>query len=244
MHAEELWGRQSLYGVAWKGNTGYGSAASPGSIYCDVWTTAACNASNPRRPAIGLWPHFALLYGFLGNSSALSPFGLSPSDRSGYFYAISWSLVRYAIDQYATTESSFLTGLTQSTASGVTNLRARAGGVTVAELLGRWALALYADDHTGSGTNPDVQIPTWDMPHIYDGLKADFPEMYSRQTPVSTTPLSFGTIAPTNYTGMVGGGVDYFELSGVHGAAQVLSIESTAGGAPPWTLRIAIVRVQ
>ena len=59
-----------------------------------------------------------------------------------------------------------------------------------------------------------------------------------------TTPASFGRIAPTNYTELVGGAIDYFELSGAHSAAQVLRVESTAGGAPSWTLRIAILRVQ
>jgi hypothetical protein len=208
-----------------------------------VWPTAACNATNPRRPAIALWRHFSKLYGFLGNSSVLSPFGSSSSDNAGYFYEISWSLLRYAIDRYAATESSFLTGLTESTTNGATNLTARAG-VTVAELLGRWALALYADDLTGTGTSADLQIPTWNVPHIYAGLKADFPDRYNRETPLVTTPVSFGTIAPTNYTGLVGGGIDYFELSGVHSAAQVLRVESTAGGVPSWTLRIAILRVQ
>jgi hypothetical protein len=51
------------------------------------------------------------------------------------------------------------------------------------ELLGRWALALYADDRTGTGSSADPQIPTWNVPDIYAGLKADFPETYSRETP-------------------------------------------------------------
>jgi uncharacterized protein YjdB len=243
-HSEELWARQAVYGVAWKGNTGYGSAASPGSIYCDVRpAVSACTASNPRRPATAMFRHFSSLYAFLGNSSALSPFGKSASDDGSYFYAISWSLVRYAIDRYATTESSFLTGLTQSTTNGTANLSARSG-VTNAELVGRWALALYADDRAGLGSRVDLQLASWDVPGIYAGLKTDFASSYPRSVPLVTTTVSFGTIAPTNYTGLVGGGIDYFELAGVHSAAQVMRVQSTTGGAPSSTLRIALLRVQ
>jgi hypothetical protein len=243
-HSEELWARQSVYTVTWKGNTGYGSASNLTSIYCDVrWTTTACNNSNPRRPALAMWRHFATLYDFLGNPSVLSPFGRSASDDASYFYAISWSLVRYGIDRYASTEADFLTGLTQSTTNGTTNLTSRAG-VSVAELLGRWALALYADDLAAVGSSAELQIPTWHVPHIYAGLKTDYPSTYTRSTPLVTTPLALGTIGPTSYTGLVGGGIEYFELSGVHTDAQVIRVQSTAGGDPSSALRIALVRVQ
>ncbi len=243
-HAEELWARQAIYDVAWKGNTGYGSPGDPGSIYCDVRpTVAACSASNPRRPSLNMWRHFSTLYGFLGNSWALSPFGSTIDDDAGYFYAVSWSLVRYSADRFGTTEPDFFTQLTQASTSGMANLSARTG-LTTAELLGRWALALYADDVPAAAGNADVQIPTWNVPNIYAGLKADFPAAYPRATPIMPVPLGLGTIAPQVRDGIVGGGVDYYELTGLHSGGQVLRVESTLGGPPPGTIHVAIVRVQ
>jgi hypothetical protein len=243
-HSEELWARTSIYGVAWKGNTGYGGPGDLNSMYCDVRPTwPECTATNPRRPSLNMWRHFSSLYSFLGAPSALSPFGRSASDNAAVFYATSWSLVRYAIDRYGVSDNAFLTALNESSTNGATNLAARSG-VSMAELLGRWALALYTDDHPGLGAAQDLQLATWNLPAVYAGLKQDFAGTYTRATPLVTTQFQLGTIAPTVRTGLVGGGVSYFELSGMHTAGQVVGLGSTVGGAPPATIRMAIVRVQ
>jgi len=75
-------------------------------------------------------------------------------------------------------------------------------------------------------------------------MSRDFPATYTTATPLVATALSFGNIAPDTYPGLVGGGIDYFEVSGPHTAAQVIRIRSGTGGAPPPDLRLAVVRVQ
>ena len=46
-HSEELWMRNAVDNVAWKANTGYGSAANPINVYCDLRATGACAAGTP-----------------------------------------------------------------------------------------------------------------------------------------------------------------------------------------------------
>jgi hypothetical protein len=243
-HAEELWSRNAVYNVPWRGNTGYGGADNPGSVWCDVRPSwAVCNGTNPRRPSSSMFNHFATLYAFLGNPGGLSPFGRAPGDASAVFYAASWSLVRYAVDRFASSEQAFFTALNQSTTSGAANLAARSG-ISMNELLGRWALALYADDRPGLTGRPELQFATWNMADVYTGMRTDFPSSYPRVAPLVTTPLSFGTFAPLQRTGLVGGGIDYFEFSGTNSGGQAVRIESLAGGPPSGVLRMAILRVQ
>jgi hypothetical protein len=251
-HSEELWARHSIYNVAWKGNTGYGSAADFNSIYCDVRpTTVGCTDANPRRPSLNMWRHFSTggLYWWMGNSRTSSPFGRTTSDNSAgagaVFYATSWSLVRYAVDRYGVSDEHFLTALTQATTAGTTNLAARAG-VSLPQLLGGWALALYADDYPGLATpSVDIQMPTWNFRSIYDGLRADFgTASYPRATHIVATPLGFGPVAPLSASGLTGGGVVYYEFSGTHASAQLLRLTGAEGGALPSTLGVAVARLQ
>lgn len=244
--AEELWARKSIYDVPWKGNTGYGSAASPRGIYCDVrpgWSECA----GPRQPASAMQRHFSTLHTFLyaANSRLLSPFGATASDSGSYYYAISWSLIRYAIDRYGASDADFLTALTDSTSTGAANLVERSG-VPLERLLGGWALALAVDDYPGMTTpSADVQIPTWNFRGIYAGLHSDFPGTYPMAYPGPVGPdLSFGSLAPGDVTALRGGGVQLYHLSGTETQAQLLRLQGNGGGAPPPTLRLAIVRVQ
>jgi IPT/TIG domain len=244
-HSEELWARSAVYNVAWKGNTGYGSAAAPGSLYCDYrQTTPACVATDPSRPSLNMYRHFQTLYTFMRDPELLSPFGRSPSDNASYFYAISWSLVRYAIDRYGASDAAFLTALTSSTSTGTANLAARAG-VSIEQLLGGWALSLYADDYPGlAAPGADLQMPTWNFRSVYAGMNADFPGSFPAAYPLDSEPLTFGSFAAVSVPSVVGGGAAYFELSGTHTSPQLVKVEAAGGGAPPSSLRLAIARVQ
>jgi hypothetical protein len=245
-HSEELWMRNAVDDVAWKGNTGYGSAANPINLWCDARpTTAACNA-NTRRPAVIMQRHFTTLANYLvgQNGRFYSPFGPSPDDGSSLFYAFSWSLVRYSIDRQGASDAAFLTALTNSTTSGAANLAARAG-VSIDQLLGGWGLTLYADDYPGLGTpGADIQFPTWNLRSIYAGLNTDFPGSYTSPFLLVPTPLSFGTFAPLASTTIRGGGTRYYEFSGTQSAPQLLRLEASGGGTPSSSLRIAVARLQ
>ncbi|HEY0023807.1 MAG TPA: IPT/TIG domain-containing protein [Longimicrobium sp.] len=247
-HSEELWMRNAVDNVAWKANTGYGSAANPINVYCDVRVPPSwpeCSA-NTRRPASIMQRHFTSLNNHLvaQNARFYSPFGPSQDDTGSNYYAISWSLVRYAIDRYGASDAAFLTALTNSTTTGVTNLSGRAG-VSIDQLLGGWGLTLYADDHPALGVpSTDLQFPTWNLRSIYAGLNADLPSTYTTPFPLVPTPLSFGGVATLSTLTLRGGGTRYYEFTGTQTAAQLLRLEANGGGAPSSNLRIAVARLQ
>ncbi|MBW3654522.1 MAG: IPT/TIG domain-containing protein [Gemmatimonadetes bacterium] len=242
-HSEELWARSAVYNVGWKANTGYGSAAAPGSVYCDLRPSdPACTATDPSRPSLNMYRHFSSLYTFMQKPHEYSPFGRTAAGGSS-FYATSWSLVRYAIDRYGASDASFLTAINSSSTTGTANLAA-AAGVSLEQLMGGWALSLYADDYPGLvGASADIQMPTWNFNNIYAGLNTDYPSTFAYY-PLVPQAVSFGSVAATSVPSIVGGGVKYFEFTGTHTKAQLLRLEASGGGTPPSTLRVAIARLQ
>lgn len=242
--AEELWARQSIYNVAWKGNTGYGSAASPGSLWCDYRQTTPACLTNPRRPSLNMSRHFQGLYDYMLSPGNHSPFGPVSGTGGSSFYGSSWSLIRYSLDRYGTSEAAFLTALTQAGTTGMANLAAHAG-VPAEQLLGGWALSLYADDYPGlASPSPETQIPTWTLASIFAGMHADFPGTFTETYPLAPQTVGFGPFTPLNVTNVAGGGVAYFELTGTQNAPQLLKLTSLVGGAPPSNLRVAVARVK
>lgn len=246
-HSEELWMRNAVDNVAWKGNTGFGSAATPINVYCDLRPTAAECSANSRRPASIMLRHFNSMYThmFGTNARLLSPFGPTPSDNASYYYAVSWSLARYAIDRYGASDAAFLTELTQSTTTGVTNLAGRAG-VPLDRLLGGWALSLALDDYPGLATpGQDIQMPTWNFRGIYAGLNTD-PNAsgFTLAYPLVPTARTFGSFAPVNTPTLYGGGVLWYEISGTHTQPQLVRLLGNGGITLPSNIRVAIARVQ
>ncbi|HET6765734.1 MAG TPA: IPT/TIG domain-containing protein [Longimicrobiaceae bacterium] len=247
-HAEELWMRNAVDNQAWKSNIPFGSFANPINVYCDLRTTAAECIANPRRPSVNMLRHFNPMYTemFGQNARLLSPFGATASDTQSYWYAISWSLVRYAADRYGASDAVFLGGLTQSTTNGVTNLTGQAG-VSLDQLLGGWTLALAADDHPllAAAPSADIQFPTWNMRSIYAGLNTD-PNAsgFTLAYPLVPTQLAFGSFNPSAITTLRGGGALWYEISGTQTKAQLLRVQTNTGGLPSANLRIAVTRIQ
>ena len=245
-HAEELWVRKYLHKVAWKGNTGYGSAATNG-IFCDFHPeNATCNAADAlRRPGYGMRRHFNELRNKLLQPWNWSLYGDASGQGGSVFYQTSWSLVRYAIDRYGQSDAAFLTALTNSTSNGLTNLSALAG-VTNDQLVGRWALALYVDDYAAlAAPSADLQIATWNIRGIYASLNADATWSSSFSAPYLLQPVQLGFGSFTSQrTGLRGGAAAYFEISGAMSAPQMLGVRSITGNNPSANLRMAIARLQ
>lgn len=245
-HAEEVWIRKSLHKVPWKGNTGWVDRSTNG-VYCDFHPEdAACNAADPlRRPGYGMRRHFNEIREKLLEPWNWSPYGDGLGQQGSVFYQTTWSLVRYAIDRYGSSDAAFLTALNQSVTTGTTNLAAVAG-VPMDRLLGGWALALVADDYPGlASPSADIQFPTWNLRSIYGGLSADanWGFRWSTPYPIAPAQLQFGSFA-AQQDGVRGGAFAYYEISGVHARSQLLSLRSPGGAAPSSTLRIAIARLQ
>ncbi|MCC6241404.1 MAG: Ig domain-containing protein [Gemmatimonadaceae bacterium] len=243
-HAEEMWVRQSLHQVNWKANTGFGTASTNG-LYCDFHPTdATCNGADAlRRPSYGMRRQFNEIRDKLLQPWNWSPFGDATGQSGSIFYQTTWSLVRYLADRYAADDEAFLRTLTNSTATGLTNLSA-ATGASVAQMLGAWGLALYADDYPGlAAPSPDIQFPTWNLRNIYAGLNAApaWSGRWNTPFPIQPAPLSYGSFV-SSVPAIRGGAHAYFELTGNFTQPQLLDVRALNGTGS--NLRIAITRLQ
>lgn len=245
-HAEEMWVRESLHHVPWKGNTGFGTAATNG-LYCDFHPQdATCNAADLlRRPSYGMRRQFNEIREKLLAPWDWSPYGDATGQSGSVFYQTAWSLVRYTIDRYATSDAAFFKTLINSSTNSTTNLAATAG-VPIDQLIGGWGLALFADDHPGvASPSADLQFPTWNLRSIYAGLNAspNWMARFNTPFPIQPTPLTFGTFVLSR-VGLRGGAHSYYELSGANPGAQLIQLRGAGGTAPPGNVRIAIARLQ
>ncbi len=236
MVAEELFAR-SVYGVGWKDNVTYQE-----SVYCDV---RPGRPECPDAPAIMI-AHFALLYDYLEKVETLSPLGDPPGQDGSTFYGSGWSLVRWMLDQYASSEPAFLTPLTQGPATGIANLQARTGRPWP-EMLAHWSLANALDDRTGF--TPQTMLlahPSWNYRNMYSSLNSDFsnnPDLFNRPYPLVLRPVTFGSFTQPSVQ-IAGGTAAYFELSGTGVGQQLLELRGAQNGALPTAIRLGIVRVQ
>ncbi len=245
-HAEEMWVRESLHRVPWKGNTGFGTASTNG-IYCDFHPSdVTCNAADPlRRPGFGMRRQFNEIRDKLLEPWNWSPFGDGTNQGGAVFYNTTWSLVRYAADRYASADTAFLRALTNTTSTGVANLTA-AAGVSFDQLIGGWGLALYADDYPGlSSPSPDLQFPTWNLRAIYAGLNAapEWTARWNTPFPIQPTALPIGAFF-TQRSGVRGGAHAYYEIVGTLGTPQLLHLRTSATTPLGPSLRLAITRLQ
>jgi uncharacterized protein YjdB len=246
-HAEELWVRAHLHKVPWKGNTRFGTAATNG-VYCDfVPADPLCMAADPlRRPGFGMRRHFNEFRDKLVAPWNFSPYGAGiDQGRNTSFYQVSWSLVRYVIDRYGSSDAAFLSALNNSTTNGVTNLGSVAGA-SATEMIGLWGLALYADDYPGlADPHPDIQFPTWNLRDIYARLNQE-PAWTARfPSPFMLQPLQLphGPFS-TQRLALRGGSHDYFVIIGNAEVPQLLRLEGPDGGAPSGILRMGIARLR
>jgi hypothetical protein len=244
-HAEEQFAR-SIYGTAWKANTGYQA-----SVYCDVRPASPSAPQCAGRPILML-RHFDALYQYLQSPEPYTVLGrVGAGDAT--FYGTAWSVARWMMDHYATSEATFLSGLVQSTRSGVANLEARVTGRVWEEMFGEWALALFADDYPGvTFANTRLQFPSWNLRDQFQGLCNDFGPcanplnpgtVYPVAYPFAPRPVSFGAFS-TTVNALNAGSFSSWLVSGAQAAPQLLDLRGASGGEPPGQLRLAIVRVQ
>lgn len=241
-HAEEQLAR-ALEGTTWKGNADYRS-----SLYCEIRPEDATCGGRP----ILMLRHFDNLYQYLQAPDIYTMFGRT-GIADATFYGTSWSIVRWMIDHYATSESSFLLPLVQSTKSGVANLEARVSGHIWEEMYGEWALALYADDYPGvTFANGRLKFSSWNTRDVFAGLCADLgpctnpastKNLYPVAYPFTPRRVPFGAFS-TTVSALAAGSFSSWLISGSQAAPQLLDLRGAAGGDPPGQVRLAIVRIQ
>jgi len=222
--AEELWSRP-IYATAWKGDATYRQ-----TLYCDVRPTFPECRDRP----FSMFEAFAWLYDYETTVADRSPFGPT-SDRDASFYGSGWSLVRWAIDQYAPAESDFLRALVQdATHAGAANLESRAGR-PFAELVSDWSTSLAVDN--AAPTRPQLQFPSWNTPDVFAGMCRDFPTFFPSCSPLQRWSASPG--ASPLPAQQLHGGAAAFVLTGNF---ATLRIRGPGGTALPPTLRVQVVR--
>lgn len=229
MTAEEVWARNNIYVTAWKGNADYRS-----TIYCDVRPTPC-----PGAPFV-VFDHFSKLYDFLTQGGGLSLFGRV--DNSDFtFYGTSWSFIRWNTDRYASSELSFLRGITQAfDVTGMANM-ARQTGANPEQMLGMWSLSLYLDENTATAANPDLTFPSWNLRDIFRGMSTDFPNSFPGTYPFASQSIAVGDFTVDN-AGIHGGSYAIYDLTGV--VANTRAVSLAPSSAPIPGLRLVIARIQ
>lgn len=232
--AEEVWLRNNIYRVPWKGDATYAA-----TMYCDVRPSFPECTGAPY----GLYAHMSTLYSVLLAPGASSLFG-RVADNDFNFYALAWSFSRWADDRYGASDAGFLRTITQATTtSGMASITAITGQSTD-QMLGRWVLSLYLDGQSGFTSDADVQFPTWNTRNLYAGMSTDFPNSFPANFPLSPQSLPTGAFAVDN-GGIHGGAFAMYELTANGATGQTLALLGTGGVGPAApSLRIAIARMQ
>lgn len=231
MTAEEVWARNAVYLTTWKGNADYAS-----TLYCEVRPNdAACSG----KPYV-MFDHFDWLYDFLDQAGSHSLFG-GVASLDFTFYGTAWSFIRWNADRYASSEVSFLRGITQAVdVVGLANITRQAGS-NPEQMLAMWSLSLSLDENTAVAGNPDLGLPTWNLRDIYRGMSADFPTTFPKTYPLVAQPIPSGNFSIDN-AGIHGGSFALYDLFGVSGDTRAVSLIPNT--APNPGLRLVIARVQ
>jgi uncharacterized protein YjdB len=234
--ASELYARRG-YGTAWKGDATYQQ-----TLYCEARlyaTTGPCVGSD-----YNVIEHFLWLEDYFAAHEVKSFYTLASFDIT--IYGSAWLFVRWATDQYATSESAFLKALTlDGTRQGLANLSDKTG-VPAAEMVGWFSLANIADDYPALALPAGARYsePSWNLPDVFSAMSADLTSHPPAQ-PVTRHAVSYGSFAMI-IPQVAGGAAAYFEVSGAQIGAQLLDLHARNGAALPSStpLRIGIVRVE
>lgn len=228
--AEELYSRTFTSGGSWKGNTGFAT-----TVRCEVYQ---CD----DRPLM-MWKHFSMLHQYLRGVDTLSPLGAS-TNNDVTFYASGWSLVRWAADQYATSEGAWLKALVKGGAqTGLANLAQRTGR-PAGELLADWALANAVDDVAGfTPARKQLSFPSWNVADVMSGLAGTYPGSFSA-APLRARAMSFGSFTlPVQQLRAFSS--SYFSFDGPQVGGQLIELRGEGGAVTaPAGLRVAVVRVE
>lgn len=242
MLAEELWAR-TVYGYQGKSNVSYAQ-----SVGCEVRPNGSTNPTygdcGLGKP-LSMFDHFILLYDYESNNEGLSPLGAAGSGDFT-FYGSGWNFLRWVIDTYGTSESSFLSAMVRDFNNpGVSNIEARTGR-TFADLVSDWSVALVMDDYPGfTPANAKHQIVSWKVPDIFAGMSADFSNQgfFTRPIPLRPRAATFGKFA-VDVSSVRGGSMAVFEVTGTQSGGQMFEFNGTAGTTFPSDMRVNIIRVQ
>ncbi len=253
--SSEIWERNFSH-VTWKGNANFDQ-----TVGCEIFlgpNGPQCNVGN-NNPIALTGSHLPFLFDYL-NAESTSPtglgFGNAGNNATPTNYGAGWEFARWATDQYATSEATFIQSLVNDpTLTGMANVSQHTGK-TVQELLVYWNLATAIFD-TATYTAADVRttIPSFNFGNIFFVAQSDltcggtpcglFTQSGKPVFPIQPDTMSTGPISAT-VTGMPGTTASYFLLSAPAAGTQYLQLLSGTGGALSTSsgLRVGIIRVK
>ncbi len=176
--------------------------------------------------------NFARWTSFLRAPESQSPY--APNDSLATRGA-SWHFLRYAAARQGTDEAAFYRRLVSGPQIGIANLTAAIPGGALAEWLGDWSVAIFADD-LAAGLPAEYRVPAWNFRSI-------LPALTIGGQALGAYPLATRTL-PSNVERRVtiaGGGSSYLRFTVPNTRRALLSV-SFNGQAPPANVQLAIVR--
>jgi hypothetical protein len=247
--SSEIWMRH-FNQATWKG-----SATFLQTVACeiDLGASAPCDAQNdkPLDLAIG---HLPFLFTYLQTESQSNGEGLGRDVPANY--GAGWAFVRWASDQYAADEGTFVKSLVNEPAlNGLANLSSHTGK-SIPELLLYWNLAsaIYTTP-TYTAADPRITIPSFNLADIFKVGQTQltcsgkpcglFTDSGTPVYPVQPIALSAGSIDHP-VSGVPGTAAAFFLLTAANSGTQALQLESGSGAAlsPSSALRMGIIRVK
>ena len=261
----EIWERH-FNNTTWKGGATFAQV-----VACEIYIngfTPACQDSTGTLPVALTGSHLPFYFDYLAAESQ-SPtglgFGNSGNNATPTNYGAGWAFARWATDQYATTEPSFIMSLVnQNTLAGLANVSA-VTGKSVPELLVYWNLASAVyDTATYTAVDPRITNPTLNFGQIFwdgqtDGGRGGFkcgkagtpcgifgPNFATTPVwPIQPAAVSTGNLN-AKVTGVSGTTAAYFLLTSTGSGRQYIQLQSGTGASISTSsgLRIGIIRVK
>jgi hypothetical protein len=186
-------------------------------------------ASQQRLDAVNAHqvPNLARYITYLVNPPAHSPID---QEDGLEVRGASWSFLRYLADQHVDDDQDFFRRLVNTDRQGAANLRAELG-LELVDPLARWSIANVADDLV-PGLSGVHRHPSWNFRSLLPALRQDetFPLTVERMEP--GVPFSVSV-----HSGSAG-----FVRLGVPAGQRATLTTTAAGGAPPASVRVSLVR--
>lgn len=247
--SSEIWERH-FNQATWKGNANFAQTVA---CELDLGADAPCDSQNDK-PYVLVSSHLPFLFSYLEGESQSNAEGLGKDTYANY--GAGWTIARWATDQYASTEASFIQALIdEPTLNGLPNLSSHTGQ-SIPLLLVYWnlATAIY-DTATYVAADPRTTIPSFNFGNIFfigqTGLTCGgtpcglFSTAGTPVYPIQPIALSAGSFNQAVH-GVPGTAASFFLLSAPSGGTETLQLESGSGGqiSSASGFRVGIVRVE
>jgi hypothetical protein len=249
--SSEIWER-NFNQATWKGQ-----ATFTQTVVCEFDFGSGAPCDHPAtKPSALTGSHLPFLFDYLLTESSSNSEGLGLDTPANY--GAGWAISRWATDQYASAEGTFIKSLiNEPTLTGLNNLAAHTGQ-SIPLLLTYWNVA-SAIFQTPTYTAADVRttIPSFNFADIFKTAQTTaftcggtpcglFTTSGTPAYPIQPIAVSTSTAFSKTVNGVPGTSASFFLLTGPAAGIEVLQLLTPGGIAlsPSSGFRVAILRVQ